>query len=225
MSALLATSTIPIVTAAEADPLGNAFAVSLARPGKNITGLATMLRESLIKTFEILNAVLPRQARVAVMKNPANPGASGQVANLQAAARKLGVTIVPVDVGTADEIERAIAAMPRDRIQAFMMLPDVFLTQQFRQTAQLALKHRLPAAGFRSEFADAGGLVSYGADLSANWRLAGKFIDQIFKGAKAGDLPFEQPTTFDFVINLKTARELGITLPQTLRLQATRLIE
>ena len=222
---LESTTTIPIVTAAEADPVGNGFAVSLARPGKNMTGLASLLTETIVKNFELLTAVLPPQARVAVLKNPSNPGGNVQLANIQAAAQKLGVRIVPIDAGNPEEIERAIASMQRDRVQAFMTLPDSFFSQQAQQIAQLALKHRLPSSFYRAEYAEGGGLMSHGQDFVATWRLAAKFIDQIFKGAKAGDLPFEQPTTFETVINLKTARELGITVPMALRIQATSLIE
>ena len=169
--------------------------------------------------------MLPKQARVAVLKNPSNPAGNTQLANIQAAAHKLGASIVPIDATNPEEIERAIAAMQRERIQAFMTLPDSFFSQQAQQIAQLALKHRLPSSFIRAEYAEAGGLMSHGQDFVATWRLAAKFVDRIFKGAKAGDLPFEQPTTFEFVINLKTARELGITVPKTVRIQATRLIE
>ena len=224
-AALEATTTIPIVTAAEADPVGNGFAVSLARPGKNMTGLATLLTETIVKNFELLTAVLPKQARVAVLKNPSNPGLNAQLANIQAAAQKLGVRILPIDAGNPEEIERAIAGMQREGVHAFMTLPDSFFSQQTRQIAQLALKHRLPSTFFRASYAEAGGLMSHGQDFVANWRLSAKFIDQIFKGAKAGDLPFEQPIAFEMEINLKTARELGITVPQILRIQATRVID
>ena len=197
----------------------------MSRPGKNITGLATLLAETVVKNFELLCAMVPKQARIGLLKNPSNPARKAQLANLQAAANKLGVTIVPVDATSVDEIERAVATMPRDGIQAFMTLPDRFFSQQVQQIAQLSLKHRLISSFYRSEYPAAGGLMSHGQDFVSNWRQAAKFADRIFKGAKAGDLPFEQPTTFELVVNLKTARELGVTVPQSVRVQATRLIE
>ena len=224
-AALQSSTTIPIVTTAEADPVGNGFAVSLSHPGKNITGLATLLAETIVKNFELLCVMVPKRARIGLLNNPRNPGHKAQLANLQAAANKLGVTIAPVDATSVDEIERAVATMPRDGIQAFMTLPDRFFSQQVQQIAQLSLKHRLISSFYRPEYPDAGGLMSHGQDLLGNWRRAAMFADRIFKGAKAGDLPFEQPTIFELVVNLKTARELGISVPQSVQVQATRLIE
>ena len=190
-----------------------------------MTGLATLLAETVVKNLELLSLMLPKPARVAVLKNPANPGHNAQLANLQAAAQKLGVSMVPIDASNAEEIERAFAVAQRERVQALMILPDAFYSQQQLQIAQLTLRNRLPASSFRAEFVEAGGLLSHGQDFVAHWRLAARFIDRIFKGAKAGDLPFEQPTTFEIAINLKTARELGVAVPQTVRIQATRVFE
>ena len=219
------TTTIPVVTMAEADPVGNGFAVSLARPGKNITGFSSLLAETIIKSFELLVSAVPKLSRIAVLRNPSNAGSKAQLASIQAAALKIGINVLSVDVVGPEEIERAIATMQRERMQAFVALPDGILFQQMEQIARLALKHRLPSSFFRNEYPEAGGLMSYGQNILGNWRLGAKFIDKIFKGAKPGDLPFEQPVTFEFVINMKTAQALGIKIPQTILLQATKVIE
>ena len=219
------TTTIPIVTLAEADPVGNGFAVSLARPGKNITGFSTLFAETIVKNFEFLVLAVPKLSRIAVLRNPSNAGSEAQLARVQTAALKVGINVLAVDAGGPEEIERAIATMQRERMQAFIALPDSILSQQQEQIARLALKHRLPSSYIQQEYPEAGGLMSYGQDTRGSWRLGAKFIDRIFKGAKPGDLSFKQPTTFDLVINMKTAQALGIKFPQTILLQVTRVIE
>ena len=220
-----ASATIPIVTVVETDPVGNGFAVSLARPGKNITGLSTLFGDTIIKNLEFLVLAVPGLSRVAVLRNPSNTGSKAQLATIQAAALKVGINVLAVDAANPEEIEHAIAAMPRERMQAFLALPDTIYSSQLEQIARLALKHRLPSSYVQNRYPEAGGLMSYGQDTTGNWRLGAKFIDKIFKGAKPGDLPFEQPATFELVINLKTAHALGIKIPQTMLLRATKVIE
>ena len=220
-----ATSTIPIVIVVEADPVGNGFAVSLARPGKNMTGLSTLHGETIVKNLESLVLTVPRLSRIGLLKNPSNPGAKGQLATLQAAAQKVGVTVLAFDASDSAEIEVAIATMQRERVQAFVGLPDTIFSGQSELIARLALKHRLPSSYVQATYPEKGGLMSYGQDLTDNWRRSAKFIDKIFKGAKPSDLPFEQPTVFEFVVNLNTAKALGLKIPQSILIQATKVIE
>ena len=220
-----ATDTIPIVTVVEADPVGQGFAVSLARPGKNVTGLSTLFAETIVKNFEFLLLSVPKLSRLAVLRNPSNTGAKVQLATIQTAATKAGVSVLVLDASSPTEIERAIGAMQGERVQAFIALPDTIFSQQVELMARTALKHRIPSSYVNSPFPDIGGLMSYGQDIAANYRNGARFIDRIFKGAKPGELPFEQPTTFELVLNLKTAQALGIKFPQTVLLQATRVIE
>ena len=219
------TQAIPIVVLLEADPVGNGFAVSLARPGKNLTGFSTQFAETVAKNLELLIQTLPRLARVALLSNPTNPAHKAQVATITAAAGKTGVKLITLAAGTLDDVTQAIAAMVQEKAQAFVMLPDSFFTLHFGHIAQLAQKNHLPSAYSRRQYPEAGGFMSYGQDITENWRLGAKFIDRLFKGAKPGDLPFEQPTTFEFVINMKTAQALGIKVPQLVLLQTTKVIE
>lgn len=220
-----ATTAIPIVTVVEADPVGNGFAVSLARPGKNITGLSTLFADTIIKNLEFLVSVVPGLSRIAVLRNTSNTGSKAQLATIQAAALKAGIKVLEMDATNPEEIEHAIAAMPRERMQAFIVLPDTIYSSQLEQIARLALKHRLPSSYLVNRYSEVGGLMSYGQDITGNWRLGAKFIDKIFRGAKASDLPFEQPPTFELVINMKTAQALGMKIPQTMLLRATKVFE
>lgn len=220
-----ATTTIPIVTVVEADPVGNGFAVSLARPGKNITGLSTLFGDTIIKNLEFLASAVPRLSRIAVLINPSNQGSNAQLATIRSAALKAGINVLALDAANAEEIELAIAAMQREQAQALLVLPDTIYSSQMELIARLTLKHRLPSSYVQNRYPEVGGLMSYGQDTVGNWRLGAKFIDSIFKGAKPGELPFEQPAKFDLVINMKTAQELGIKIPQTILLQATKVIE
>ena len=220
-----ATTAIPIVTVVEADPVGNGFAESLARPGKNITGLSTLFGDTIIKNLEFLVSAVPGLSRIAVLRNTSNPGSKAQLATIQAGALKVGIKVLEMDATNPEEIEHAIAAMPHERMQAFIALPDTIFSSQLEQIARLALKHRLPSSYLVNRYPEVGGLMSYGQDIKGNWRLGAKFIDKIFKGTKASDLPFEQPATFELVINMKTAQALGMKIPQTMLLRATKVIE
>ena len=220
-----ATATIPIVTITEADPVGNGFALSLARPGKNMTGISTLFAETIVKNVEYLSQMVPRLSRIGVMQNASNGSAKAQIASVRAAAAKIGIQVLVVDASSSDDIERGVETMQRERVQAFLALPDSVLSAQNEQIGRLALKHRLPSSYSTSRYPEVGGLFSYGQDTRKLWRQGAKFVDRIFKGAKPADLPFEQPVTFELVINMKTAQTLGIKVPQSLLLQATRLIE
>ena len=224
-AAHLGTSTVPIVVLLEADPVGSGYAVSLARPGRNLTGFSTLFAETIVKNLGLLIQTMPKLARVALLSNPTNPAHKAQIAALTAAAGKTGIKLISLEAATPDDITQAVATMVNEKVQAFIILPDGVFALHFRHIAQLAQKHHLASAYSRRQFPEAGGLMSYGQDTTENWRLGAKFIDRIFKGAKPGDLPFEQPTTFEFVINMKTAQALGIKVPQVVLLQATKVIE
>jgi putative ABC transport system substrate-binding protein len=219
------TRTIPIVATASPDAVGLGLAASLARPGGNFTGISTAISDFYPKFFELLNIAVPRLFRVAVLSSPFNPAHPPLVKNLEGEARKRGIRVLRVSAGAADEIERGFAVMTRDHADAVIILPDTFFVQQMRQIAALALDHRLPSTHWVLEYVDAGGFMSFGPNITDNFRLAAGYVDKILKGAKPADLPFEQPTLFYLVINRKTAKALGIAIPQELLLRADKVIE
>jgi ABC-type uncharacterized transport system substrate-binding protein len=220
-----ATTTIPIVFPSTGDPVGNRFVASLARPGGNITGVSSTDLDLSPKRLELLMAIAPKLIRVALLLNPGSSTHDAVLTSVQAAARQLGVTLVRMDAGTPEEIERGFAAMTRQGVQAVMVGQDSFFVQQRGQLAKLATAHRLPSVTSRRDYADAGCLMSYGRDAAENFRLAAIYVDKLFKGAKPADLPVEQPTKFELVINLKTAKALGLTIPQSLLLRADEVIQ
>jgi putative ABC transport system substrate-binding protein len=177
------------------------------------------------KHLDLLHDAVPKLARVAVMSNPTNTGHSYRVKTLQASARRLGLHVITVNADTQPAIEEGFAAMVREGAQAVVILNDSFFVQQQRQIADLALKHRLPSIFALRSHPEAGGLMSYGPNATDNFRRAASYIDKILKGAKPGDLPIQQPTRFDLVINMKTARALGLAIPKTMLFQADRVIE
>jgi len=220
-----ATTTIPIVMVAVGDPVGTGFAASLARPSGNITGLSDVNPDLSAKRLELLKELIPKLARAAVLLNPAHPPNVRQLEETQAAARTLGVTLQTLEVRRSDDIERAFTAVARERAGAVVVLPDAFTVAYRDQIAELAVRHRLPTMfGPRSHVA-AGGLMAYGASVADLYRKAVSYIDKIFKGAKPADLPIEQPTKFELVINLKTAKALGLTIPPSLLLRADEVIQ
>jgi len=220
-----ATSTIPIVFAVAADPVVVGLVASLARPGGNITGLASISGEIVGKQLELLKEVAPKVSRVAVLQNPSNDSHPHTLRQAEGAARALGVQLHIVEARTPPEIDAAFAAMRSQRAGGVLVLRDpLFLTQR-TQIAARAAKSRLPAVyGFREE-AEAGGLMAYGANVPHMYRRAATYVDKILKGAKPADLPVEQPTKFELVINLKTAQTLGITVPPNIRSLASEVIE
>jgi putative ABC transport system substrate-binding protein len=220
-----ATATSPIVMAAVPDPIGEGFATSLSRPGGNITGLTNIVTEISVKHLELLRTAVPKLSRVAVLINPHNPSDSLILEQIQGAAYSMGVKVLSVEASTARQIEAGFAAMVRERTQALIVAADSYFDVQRDQIARLAIEHRLPAISSNREMTEAGGLMSYGQDLGEHYRRAATYVDKILKGAKAGDLPIEQPTVLRLVINSKTAKALGLAIPRELELRADKLIE
>ena len=220
-----ATSTIPIVMATSGDPIGSGFVASLARPGGNITGLSNQFGDLSPKQLELLLAVVPKLSRVAVLVNPVNSSSVSLLKNAQSAARRTNVKLLPLEAQTEPEIENAFASMAREKAGAAIVMVDAFFIQQRRAIANLAVKHRLPSISGNREFAEAGGLMSYGPDLREQFRRAAIYVDKIFKGAKPGDLPVEQSATFEFLINERTAKALQLTVPKVVLFQADRVID
>lgn len=220
-----ATSTIPIVFTVHADPVADGVVTSLARPGGNVTGLSDLHSVLATKRLELLKEVVPSASRVAVLSNAAWPTHSRQLKDIQAAAPAFGVTVLSLPVTGSDEIDRAFATMRKERPGGLIVLGDPLLSNYRRQTVDLAAKSRLPTIFTTRENVDAGGLMSYGANLTDLWRRAATLVDRILRGANPADLPVEQPTEFELVINLRTARTLGLTLPPSLLLRADHVIE
>ena len=217
--------TIPIVMTNSDDPVGSGFAKSLARPGGNITGLSNITGDISPKHLEMLLRVAPKLSRVAVLVNPTNASLSTVLKSVQSAAQGTSTKILPVEARNAQEIEQAFFAMAREKVGAVIVARDVLFILQARQIAELAAKNRLPSIAQIREYVDAGGLMSYGQNRADNYRRVATYVDKILKGAKPGDLPIEQPTKFELVINGKTAKALGLTIPQSLLISADQLIE
>jgi putative ABC transport system substrate-binding protein len=216
---------IPVVMAQSPDPVAQGLAKSLARPGGKVTGLTSATSEIELKMLEFLNSVVPGLSRVAILSNSSNRTHPPRVVTLRDAAKTIGAAIVPVAARAADELEPAFEAMARERAQALIILGDTYFLSEIRRLANLALKNRLPSAHTIPDYTEAGGLMSYGTDIADNFRRAASYVDKVLKGAKPGDLPIEQPTNFELVINLTTAKTLGLTIPPGLMLQAHRVIE
>jgi putative ABC transport system substrate-binding protein len=219
------TTTTPIVFIA-GDPLGSGLVPSLARPGGNLTGLSISLGEDFSgKWLELLKEAVPKISRVAVLWNPTNPANAAYLIVLRGVAQKLAVKLQPQEVRDPHGFDSAFASMSAERAQALVVVIDPLTVRYRGRIAELAAKNRLPAMyGFR-EFADAGGLMAYGTNVADLCRRAAGYVDKILKGAKPGDLPIEQPNKFEFVINLKTAKALGLTIPASLLLRADQVIE
>jgi len=220
-----ATTTIPIVFPTTGDPVGSGFVKSLARPGGNITGVSNENVTVSAKLLELLKEVAPRLARVALLGNPGSSTYLTQLKIIQADAQTVGVQVLSVEVSTPEEIERAFSGMPQKRAEAVMFAADAFLSQQRQQIAALALRHRLPSVTQQRSYAEAGGLMSYGNTAEENMRRTAAIVDKILKGAKPADIPVEQPTKFELVLNLKTAKALGLTIPSSVLMRATQVIE
>ena len=226
VAAARATNTIPIVMVGVGDPIGAGLVGSLARPAGNVTGNSSASVEVVGKSLEILKEVAPGRRRVSILWNPANAVFQTQmVKEAEAASRRLGLQVHVVAASEASAIDRAFQLIMRERAEALVVLADpVFIAERTR-IATLAAKGRLPSVSGLREYADAGGLVTYGPNFYELYRGAAAYVDRILKGAKPGDLPVEQPTKFELVINLKTAKALGLTIPQSLLLRADQVIE
>jgi putative ABC transport system substrate-binding protein len=216
-----ATSTIPIVMAIVADPVGSGLVASLAHPGGNVTGLAMLHTELAAKRLQLLKETIPHLIRVAVLWNPATPSHPKAIEELKAAAPSLSIALTFVSARTPEEFGQAFLAASRAEAQALYVVDDpVFFTHRMT-LLKLASKARLPVI---SSVKDLGGFMSYGANFGDAWRRSAGYVDKILKGAKPGDMPIEQPTKFELVVNLKTARALGITIPESILLQADEVI-
>jgi putative ABC transport system substrate-binding protein len=220
-----ATTTVPIVMGTTNDAVIGGFVKSLARPGGNITGISNLTVDISAKELEILLSIVPTLSRVAVLVNPGNSSHATIVQSVQTAALKTDVKILPVEARTPQEIENGFSTMTQQNAGAVFVALDAFLIQQGRQIAELATRYRMPSVFAIREHVEVGGLLSYGPNLSDNYRRAATYVDKILKGAKPGDLPIEQPTKFELVINLKTAKALGLTIPQSLLLRADEVIQ
>jgi putative tryptophan/tyrosine transport system substrate-binding protein len=218
-----ATTTIPIVFALVTDPIGRGFVESLAKPGGNITGLSNVSRELAAKRLELLREMVSGASQIGVLGNPATRALTWP--DTEAAARSLGVQLSLHEARNVGDLEGAFTTMRRDGVVAVIELPDAMFYAERRRIADLALKHRLPTISAFREFAEAGGPMAHGADNGDLLRRSVTYVDKIVKGAKPANLPVEQPTKFELVINLKTAKALGLTIPQSLLLRADQVIE
>jgi putative ABC transport system substrate-binding protein len=218
--------TIPIVMSMVMDPVGSGLVASLGRPGGNITGTSFMAPDLVGKQLQLIKEVVPKVSRVALLRHPINPASATYTRDAEAAAKILGVRLQTLDARNPQEIDSAFAAMIRERAGALIIFPDSYFGTQRRQIAELAAKTRLPAIhGGTSEYAAAGGLMAYSPSPLELVRLAATYVDKILKGAKPGDLPIEQPTKFELVINLKTAKALRLTIPPSVLGRADQVIE
>jgi len=221
-----ATQTIPIVMPTSSDPVGDGLVASLARPGGNITGLSMMAPELGTKRLQLLKEVFPKLLRpAAVLWNPDYVGMKARWRQIEGAAPAMGMGVRSVEIRDSRELEQALAALERERPAALVLLADPLTLSQRLRIVEFAAEERLPAIYEVSQFVDAGGLMSYGPNLDDLVRRSATYVDKILKGAKPADLPIEQPAKFELVINLKTAKALGITIPQSVLLQADRVIE
>ena len=219
------TRSIPIVMFGVGDPVATGIVTSLARPGGNVTGLSQLSPELSGKRLELLRELLPGVSRVAVLWNPTNPSNAPQIAETKVAARALGIQLQLLEVRAPQDLEGAFQAATRGRAGALITLDDLFIFTHRIRIVALAAKSRMPAIYGWPQFAEAGGLMSYSTDFQYMYRQTAVFVDKILKGAKPSDLPVEQPTKFELVINLKTAKALGLMIPASLRLRADQIIE
>ena len=219
-----ATSTIPIVMAQDSDPVGNGFVASLAHPGSNITGLATLTPEISGKRLELLKETIPRLSRLAVLGTATEPGNALSLRETELAAGAFGVQIQYLEVRDPKDIGAAFQAASKGRADAVLVLPSAVLNSRRTQIVDLAVKSRLPAIYFTAEWVEDGGLMTYGPSFTEMGRRAAVYVDKILKGANPADLPVEQPTKFELVINLKTANQIGLTIPPSVLARADKVI-
>ena len=219
------TKTIPIVMTVVNDPVGGRLVESLAHPGGNLTGLSMMAPDLVGKQLQVLTEIVPQLSRAAILSNPASPGTAPQLRVAEALAPTLGVRLQVLEARTPQEIDQAFVAMGKERAGALVVLAESMFTNQAKQIADQSVKMRLPTIFGLKEHADAGGLVVYGADPVDMERRAAGFVAKILKGAKPADLPVEQPSKLELIINLKTAKALGLTIPQSVLLRADQVIQ
>jgi putative ABC transport system substrate-binding protein len=220
-----ATHTIPIVMGYATDPVGNGFVANLAHPGGNLTGLASSGEDTSPRQLKLLAAVVPNLSRVGLLQNPENSNSASIMQSTQAAAQRAGLELVPVDARAPQEIDDAFQVLARERVGALKVSSDRFFLTRQQQLADLALKYRLPSIFAERDYVEAGGLMSLDESLKDFYRHAASFVDRIFKGAKPGDLPIEQLSLLDLVINRKTAQQLGVALPPATDVSAYDVID
>jgi len=225
IAAKRATSTIPIVTATGSDPVAVGLVSSLRQPGGNVTGMTSINSELSAKRLDLLRNVAPRASRIAILWDERDAGSRLGVDGTEAAAKTAGLTMHSVPVSSAAGLEAAFATVVRGRAGALIIVGTARLFSYRKRIAELAVKHRLPTVVGSREYVEAGGLASYGTDFPALFRRAVTFVDKILKGAKPADLPMEQPTKFELVINLKTAKALGLKIPQSILIRADEVIQ
>ena len=225
LAAKQATATIPIVVAVFSDPVGTGLVASFAHPGGQVTGLSAMQEDTVAKELELLKTAVPHAERIAVLFDPGNPAHAGVLQTVRQAAETLGTSLLPIEVRAPDEIDGAFSTMARERADAVVVLGGPLVMTERNRIAELAASHKLPAIYYERELVMAGGLMSYGADLKDMNRRAATYVDKILKGTKPADLPVEQPTKFELVVNLKTANALGLTIPPSILALADEVIE
>ena len=219
-----ATSTIPIIMAQDGDPVGNGFVVSLAQPGGNITGLSTVAPEMSGKRLELLKEIIPKLSRVAVFGNSSDPGNARVLKETELAAAAFGLKLQYIEVVSLADIETAFRSASKGRADAVLLIPNPILTPHRALVADLAVKSRLPVI-YDTQYVEAGGLMTYGVNLPDLDRRAATYVDKILKGAKPADLPVEQPTKFEFIINLKPAQQIGLTIPPNVLAGADKVLK
>ena len=220
-----ASATIPIVLMGVSDPVASGLVASLARPGGNVTGLANFAPELTGKRLELLKEAVPNATRVAYLWNPANPSQVPQWREAQAAAQELRLHLQSLEVRSSNDFDTAFEAALRERAQALATAPEPLITTHFKSIVEFAAKNRLPAMYANPDFVDAGGLMSYAPSYGDLFRRAATYVDKILKGAKPSDLPVEQPTKFELIINLKAAKQIGLTIPPNVLARADRVIK
>jgi putative ABC transport system substrate-binding protein len=219
-----ATKTIPIVFPVTFDPVESGFVASLARPGGNLTGLSTVNPDAAAKRVELLKEVIPRISRLAVLRNPTNSGSRFPLKETEVGAKHLGIRLQTLEARNPGDLEGVFRLAMNERAGALIVIVDALFISQQERISNLAIRHRLPTMFDNAQYVEAGGLISYGVNLSDLFRRSATFVDKILKGTKPADLPVEQPTKFEFVINLKTAKQIGLTIPPNVLARADRVI-
>jgi len=223
--ALQQATAIPVVITVGSDPVREGWAASMARPAGHFTGLTSTAADPGPKLLELLMAVIPKLSRIAVMVHPGNAGHPPQLKNIMSAAQKSDIQVMLAEADTAQGIGREFAMLAKQRVGGVILLNDTFFVQQLREFAAQSLQHRIPSISSLIEYAELGGVMSYGPDLVDNFRRAAAYVDKILKGTKPGELPIEQPARYRLTVNRKTARALGLTFPQTIMVSADKVIE
>ena len=220
-----ATKTIPIVFPVTFDPVESGFVASLARPGGNLTGLSTVNPDAAAKRVELLKEVIPRISRLAVLRNPTNSGSRFPLKETEVGTRQLGLRLQTLEAQSPGDLEGVFRLAMNERAGALIVIVDALFASQRGRISDLAIRHRLPTMFDDAQYVEAGGLISYGTNLSDLFRRSATYVDRILKGAKPADLPVEQPTKFELVINLKTAKQIGVTIPPNVLARADKVIK